>query len=118
MSYELYIVDKNGKAMTAPFPHAITGANYCVGGSPELYLSITYNYSKIFKKAFQHDDGIYAINGMSCLQSIPIINAAMNRLGDETTSNYWDATEGNAKCSLMGLLQLAALGCDGFWEVN
>ena len=118
MSYDLYIVDKDGKRMQSPIKHDIAGGTYCIGGTYDLWLSVTFNYAEFFSKAFQDERGIKLLQGMSCLKSIPLVKAAINRLGDDTTSRYWDATEGNAKAALCDVLRLAALGCDGFWEVE
>ena len=118
MSYDLYIVDVHGNKMQSPFKHDIRGGTYCIGGTDELWLSVTFNYAQAFSKAFENDRGIKLLHGMPCLQSIPIILAAMTRLGDDVTDRYWDATEGNAKKALWDCIQLAALGCDGFWELE
>ena len=118
MSYDLYIVDVHGNRMQSPFKHDIRGGTYCVGGTDKLWLSITFNYSPMFEKAFQDNRGIKILQGKSCLMSIGIIRDAMKRLGDDVTDRYWDATEGNAKKALWNCIQLAALGCDGYWEVE
>lgn len=88
-----------------------------MGGTTELWLSVTYNYSDAFQKAFEQPDGIWCLNGKPCMTAISMISAAMKRLGDDVTDRYWDATEGNAKKALASLLQLCALGCDGYVEV-
>lgn len=118
MSYDISIVDEKGKLMQSPIKHDIQGGTYCVGGTTDLWLSITSNYAKFFCRAFQDERGIKTLHGRSVLYTIPRIKAAIMLLGDDTTDNYWDATEGNAKKALVNLLQLAALGCDGYWSVE
>lgn len=89
-----------------------------MGGTTELWLNITYNYGKHYHKVFG-DDGIRTIYGMTATESIPVIQAAIARLGDDVSDNYWEATEGNAKQALFNLLALAALGSaypDGVWS--
>lgn len=49
-------------------------------------------------------------------ESISILQQAIAALGDDTTSNYWDATEGNAKRPLYQLLAMAQMRPDGIWD--
>ena len=120
MSYSLRIEDSNGNIMQAPFLIFPQGANCPIDGTRELETSITYNYWMQFRKAFNTEEGIYTLNGVPCLDSIPIIRNAMDRLDNDVDENdYWAATDGNAKRALAELLHLAALGCiDGFWRVS
>ncbi len=43
---------------------------------------------------------------------------AISKLGNDVDKNYWEATEGNAKRALHGLLALAKLRPDGIWEIS
>jgi len=49
-------------------------------------------------------------------ESIPILKAAIDDLQDNVSDNYWDATEGNAKRALCGLLAFARMRPDGVWD--
>jgi hypothetical protein len=118
MSYDFWITDKEGDRMDAPLTHHEKGGTYVVGGTRSLEFNITFNYASHFVKAFAHEDGIKILNGMLCIKAIPLIVRAMRRLGDDTTSNYWDSTEGNAKKALDGLLHIAALGFDGVINIG
>lgn len=49
MSYGIYINDPNtGETINIDEKHHIIGSTYKVGGSTELHLNITYNYSPFF----------------------------------------------------------------------
>lgn len=61
-------------------------------------------------------DGIRTIYGMTGAESIPIIKAAMEKLSDDVSEDYWEATEGNAKKALAGLLAFAQIRPDGLWK--
>ena len=118
MSYDISIVDEKGKQMQSPIKHNIIGGTYCVGGTTDLWLSVTYNYHQQFKKAFEQPDGIRCLNGKPCMTAMMMIRRAMDKLGDDVTNRYWDSTDGNAKEALANLLKLCALGCDGYVEVE
>ena len=115
MSYDISIYNPNpdGDPIFSPIKHDIRGGTYVLGGTNHLEYNITFNYSNHFQKAFQHEDGIKILDGMSCMEAIPLIVEAMHRLGDDVVEDYWELTEGNAKKALDGLLHLAALGCKG-----
>jgi len=53
---------------------------------------------------------------MSGAESIPILRAAADKLGDDVHDDYWQPTEGNAKRALFGLIALAQLRPDGVWK--
>lgn len=96
--------------------HEIKGGTYAVGGCHEAWLKITYNYSKFYYRVFPNEQGLHIIDGMSGAESIPILKDAISKLGDDVSGNYWDATEGNAKRALLGLLAFAQLRPDGIWR--
>lgn len=84
----------------------------------ERGCNITYNYGKLFRR----DDvlgtrGIRSIYGKTGAESIPILEKAISALGDDVDdSDYWHATEGNAKRALYGLLAFAKMRPDGVWD--
>ena len=112
MSYDIEIVF-DGEHLDSPIVHHVKGGTYALGGSKSLETNITFNYSQHFQKVFQNEEGIKSLDGVKCIDAIPLIVEAMRRLGDDETSNYWDPTEGNAKRALEGLLHIAALGYNG-----
>ena len=116
VSYDIQLVDPITKnPLHAQTPHQIAGGTYAIGGTTKLTLNIIYNYGKYYYDVFG-DDGIRTIYGMTASASIPVIQAAIARLGDDVSDNYWEATEGNAKRALFNLLALAQLRPDGVWS--
>lgn len=97
--------------------HDMRGGTYALGGTPEAWLNITYNYARFY---YQDDvfgkKGIRTIYGLTGAQSIPILQKAISALGNDVTSDYWEPTEGNAKRPLCQLLSMAQLRPDGIWD--
>ena len=58
--------------------------------------------------------GIRSIYGKTGAESIPMLEKAISALGDD--GDYWNATEGNAKRALYGLLAFAKMRPDGVWD--
>lgn len=54
--------------------------------------------------------------GMTGAEAIPLLNDAISKLKDDTTNNYFDPTEGNAKRALCQLRALAQLRPDGIFD--
>ena len=96
--------------------HQVHGGNMVLGGTTEAWLHITYNYADHFRSVFGSEDGVRRIYGLTGAESIPLLKAAIFKLGDEVSLDYWEATEGNAKQALCGLLAFAQLRPDGVWE--
>lgn len=117
MSYDCRLIDPvTKKELMADTKHQIMGGTYAVGGTQELWLNITFNYSKFLYKVLPK--GIPGLNGMMAVESIPILESGIAQLGDDVDDDYWKATEGNAKRALYGLLALAKLRPDGMWKVD
>lgn len=116
MSYDIELVDAVTKErLHVDSPHKMRGGTYCIGGTTEAWLNITYNYAEILYKVFGKK-GIRTLYGMTGAESIPILKDAIERLGDDIDDNYWKATEGNVKRSLNQLLALAQMRPDGIWS--
>jgi hypothetical protein len=117
MSYDIRLNDAvTGDVIQFDENHHIRGGTYAIGGTTEAWLNITYNYYPHFKQAFGDDEGVRCVYGKTGAESIPILNAAIAKLGDDVSSDYWEPTEGNAKRALCGLLALAQMRPDGVWE--
>lgn len=117
MSYDIYLTDPvTGDTLEAASKHEITGGTYCIGGTTRMTLNITWNYAEILYRVICPDTGVRKIYGMSGAESIPVIESAIAKLGDEVDVDYWKPTEGNAKRALHGLLALARMRPDGVWE--
>jgi len=116
MSYDIQLVHpQTRETIKFDAPHQLRGGTFAAGGSYEAWLNVTYNYSEHFYRVFG-DDGIRTIYGMTGAESLPVLRAAIGKLGDDKTDNYWDSTEGNAKAALRDLLTLAERVPDGIWE--
>lgn len=118
MSWDIYLTDRvTGSVLRLDSPHMMRGGTYQVGGTTELWLNVTYNYSQIYRRdSVFGKDGIKTIFGKTGLESIPLLEKAINALGNDVTENYWDATEGNAKRALVQLLTMAKMRPDGVWK--
>lgn len=118
MSYDIYLNDPvTGSTIELDAPHQMRGGNYVAGGTTEAWLNVTYNYGKFYRRDdVLGEKGIRTIYGMSGAESIPVLERAIAALGDETSDNYWEATEGNAKRPLMQLLAFARMRPDGVWD--
>ena len=116
MSYDITLNDPvTNDVIIFDNKHNIKGGTYCLGGTQEAWLNVTYNYGEIFRKVFG-EMGIRNIYGKSGAESIPLLEKAMAKLKDDVSEDYWEATEGNAKKFLYGLLAFAQLRPDGIWD--
>ncbi len=116
MSYDVSPLDPVTKeTIELEDVHDIRGGTYCLGGTREAWLNITYNYGDIYRRVFG-EKGIRTIYGMTGAESIPVLKKAIATLGDDVSSDYWEPTEGNAKRALCGLLAFAQLRPDGVWD--
>lgn len=117
MSYDINLCDLVTKeTLHTKFKHEISGGTTCVGGTTEMWLNITDNYSKFYREVIDEEKGIRFIYGKTGAESIPILEKAIDRLNDDADEDYWKATEGNAKRALYGLLTFARLRPDGIWD--
>lgn len=116
MSYDIELCDPvTREVIELDEPHQMRGGTYCVGGTTELHLNVTYNYG-VFYYRVMGEKGIRTIYGLSGAESIPILEAAISQLGNDVDPNYWEATEGNAKRPLYQLLAFAKMRPDGIWD--
>lgn len=73
MSYDIRLIDPvTREAIEAEAPHLMQGGTYVQGGTAELWLNVTYNYGKHYRRVMG-DDGIRTIYGMTGAESIPIL---------------------------------------------
>jgi len=117
MSYDVSIVDSKGDTIHFPEPHQVAGGTYAVGGTSEAYFNITYNYAPAFYRVLG-DNGLRSLDGQLVATTLGRIEAAMKELKDDVSNNYWDATEGNAKRALAGLLVLGYKAPEGKWKIE
>lgn len=116
MSYDISLRDPvTHETLMVDDPHQLRGGTYAMYGTKEAWLNITYNYGGHYRRVFG-EKGIRTIYGMSGAESIPVLKAAIDQLKDDATDDYWEASEGNAKRALYGLLALAQMRPDGVWD--
>jgi hypothetical protein len=116
MSYDIYLNDPvTGCTIELDAPHQMRGGTYAVGGTTDAWLNVTYNYAKHYRRVIG-EKGIRTIYGMTGAESIPVLKAAIDKLGDDVNTDYWEPTEGNAKSALCSLLAMAQMRPDGVWD--
>ena len=109
MSYDIDLINPDTEeVILLDNKHQVNGGTYKVGGTDEAHFNITYNYSEFFYKTLG-EGGIRSLYGKTCVESIPILMEAAQKLGMDVSDNYWDSTEGNARVALLNLVKLAAL---------
>jgi hypothetical protein len=81
----------------------------------DINFGITYNYSKIYYRIFGKK-GIRIIYGLSGMESIPILEKAISKLGNDMDMDSWKPTEGNAKKALKELVVIALIHPADIWE--
>lgn len=120
MSYDINLLDPITKeVIEINDAHFLRGGTYQMGGSKELTLNITYNYSEILHRVIQpkntpseYKAGIRSLYGMTALEAVLILEAAILNLKDDVDEDYWKATEGNAKRALNNLLTMCKMRPD------
>jgi len=118
MSWDCYLVNKKGQTIEVEDTLNLAGPNIQMGGTKELYLGVTYNYGKIYR-AVLGGEGLNDLDGKTGAESIPWLEAAIAKLGDDHDVNdYWNATEGNAKAALQDLVALAKMAPSGVWRLT
>lgn len=138
MSYDITLNDPVTKE-TIQFdtPHQMAGGTFCVGGSTEAWLNITYNYSRwyykdgVFPVKNEEKEGIRTIYGMSGAESIPVLENAIKMLenmAEDLTEEeikeyanggaggYWTPARTNAIKPLYQVLAMAKMRPDGVWD--
>lgn len=138
MGYDITLKDPVTKeVLTMDAPCQIKGGTYAVGGTDEMWLKITYNYSRwyykegVFPSKDSESKGIRTIYGMSGAESIPVLKAAISALENSTeeisdeerreceeqgATGYWMPTRENAIKPLYSLLAFAQMRPDGVWD--
>lgn len=120
MSYDIELLDPITKEVVEiNDAHFLRGGTYKLGGSTELSLNITYNYSKFLHQVLQpkstpseFKSGIRSLYGMTALEATPILEVAISTLKDDVDEDYWKPTEGNTKKALNNLLTMCKMRPD------
>ena len=109
MSYDIVIKTKTGETLQLPTKHGLAGGTYAIGGTDKARLNVTYNYTRIFIRVLGKN-GIRSLYGLTPKESIPVLEAAIAKLGDaKPNPDYWKSCPGNAKKALLDLKCLAEL---------
>lgn len=117
MSYDIDILDPaTGECLEIDEPHQLRGGTYCVGGTRDLSLNVTYNYAPIFARVLG-EGGVRQLDGMKVSDSLTLLEKGVSQLDGEPDADYWAKTDGNAKRALENLLALAHMGPGGVWHV-
>src|SRR4030095_4414078 len=107
MSYDIHL-QRGG--MTVELPKGVEqpkGGTYTVE-SRGAWLNVTYNYAPFFYKHIDKEKGIRWLYGQKARDTINKLETAIEAMDPTTeTRNYWEATEGNARLALVGLLRMA-----------
>lgn len=116
MSHSINLNDPiTGQTIELDVPHELRGGAYELGGCTKAWLNVTYNYGEHYYRIFG-EKGIRVIYGMTGANSIPVLESGAEQLVDDVSDDYWEATEGNAKRSLLQLIGLAKRRPDGIWD--
>lgn len=119
MSYDIRLKDKStDETLYADFIPTREGT-YAIGhdSARPCTMNITYNYQPLLVKAFGTEDGVRTIYGMTAKESIPVLESAMLKLGNDADDDYWKPTEGNVKQAIAGLLAIArSSDPEGVWS--
>lgn len=133
MSYDISLVDPVTKeTLIIDSPHQMRGGTYAIGGTDEMWLNVTYNYGRWYRKDYAFGkNGIRSINGLSGAESISVLKNAIagleeskeelpeeevNQFLEQGVSGYWMPTRENAIRPLYQLLAMAQMRPDGVWE--
>jgi len=119
MSYDIYMTEPgavNDMIIKLNSPHHFKGGTYAVGGTNELTLNITYNYSIFYRETIDSEKGLRWIYGKTGEEVLPVLEDAVGFLGVKQSDNYWEATPGNAGHALLGLIAFCKLRSDGIFE--
>ena len=93
------------------------GGTYAIGGSDVCELNITYNYSPLYYRELDKDNGLRALDKQVASATVTHLEAAVKALGTERDDDYWKATAGNAGAALARLLAWAKAYPEGIWRV-
>ena len=118
MGWSIYLIEPvTREVIILSFKHQMFGSTYCLGGTDELWIDVTYNYGKIYREK-TNGLSLDFLHNKFAYETIEFLEDLINSLGDETSNDYWEATEGNAKKAIYQLLIFARMRPDGIWEVS
>jgi len=117
MSWDVCLRNPDTGALLEVSPHE-EGGTYQVGGCPQADLNITYNYSQHYYRHLYKDEGLKGLHGLTAVSTVERLEAAIEVLGTERSTDYWESTPGNAGYAMSILLGWARQYPHGVWEVS
>jgi hypothetical protein len=118
MSYDVYLIDRvSVEPIVFDEKHNITGGTYEAGGTNKAWLNITWNYGKHYGRVLG-EGGIMVLEGKTGWEAMPILEKAIEQLGEDVDNDYWKPTEGNARKALVNLMNLCAMAPEGIIEIH
>lgn len=116
MSWWISLVDEKGNSVSVE--RHTEGGTYPMGGAVGATLNVTYNYGADFREVGidLHPDG--NVNGRQAKDTVRFLEPAVIRLGTKRTSDYWEATPGNAGYALSILLKWAKQHPEARWRTS
>lgn len=108
MSYWVYLTDDAGQ--TVQVESHQEGGTYCVGGTSEAEINVTWNYAKHFN--------FRGLDGRGAKDTVAELEEAIGRLKADRSADYWDPTEGNVRHTLCVLLGWAKANPGAAWVVH
>lgn len=123
MGYTLEYQDKSGECIRLENLHFVRGSIYPIGGTDEVSLDVTFNYSKILtplaKEKFGVDRWVDLMYGKTSHEAVKPLRVLLSMLEGEPDDDYWAITEGNARAAIKNLIYLCelSLNYEGRWKV-
>jgi hypothetical protein len=134
MGWDVRLLGRDKKPVEVPEHQE--GGTFPIGGSAAGEISVTYNYTKLFREAYErviqrpalapHDSlgqildgrtGAETVTGLISMSAY-LHGVHQARVPEEDDDNYWKATPGNAAHALAILAHWAACQPKGVWEVR
>lgn len=115
MSYDIWLNDQEGQTCRTKNKHQ-EGGTYCVGGTDECSLNVTYNYAWFYYKFFDEKDGIRWLYGKKAKDCVQKLENCISFLGKDKYRDYWAPTPGNAGYALSVLLEWAKEHPNGIFQ--
>lgn len=117
MSYDILLIDPStDEVLETDTPHQ-GGGTTTLGGTTECSLNVTYNYAPHFYRLIDPESGIRWLYGKTAAETTDRLREAISQLDPGSIdSDYWNPSEGNARCALEHLLSFALAHPSGVWE--
>ena len=117
VSWWIRLVGEDGECVQVE-NHA-EGGTYCVGGTNEADLNVTYNYGGRFSECgLEVHTGRGNFHRQKAKDVTALLESAVQKLGTECHPDYWEPTPGNAGRALSILLEWAKQHPEATFEVH